>query len=138
MLQDRLRRLFLLVGRIAVTSENTLDEHAQVGPNILPNRPVDGYVVANGPHEFLGNDPKRLVAENLDGTIIDLQGIVKRHLVFGQPELFTTLLCLPHVPGQADQYLDDLRRLYGSILVAYKRLLQHFGKRPSLNGVLAA
>ena len=40
------RRPFLLVGRVAMLTQNALAQAAQVGADILAQRPVDGHVVA--------------------------------------------------------------------------------------------
>ena len=48
LLQHRLRRLLLLVRRIAVLAQDALHEHAQLGADVLAQRPVDRDVVADG------------------------------------------------------------------------------------------
>lgn len=47
LLQYRLRRLLLLVRRVAVFAQDAFDAHAHLCPHILPHRPIDGDIAAH-------------------------------------------------------------------------------------------
>jgi hypothetical protein len=55
LLLNSLSRLFLLVRRIAVLTQNALDDEAKVRPHVVPNRPIDSQVLPHGCDEFSNN-----------------------------------------------------------------------------------
>jgi len=71
-----------------VFAKNTFDQHAQLRPHVLPQRPVDRHVRADGTNQFLGNSPQRRLAEHLDRAVVGLQGVVKGKFLFGKTKLF--------------------------------------------------
>jgi len=137
LLQHRLRCLLLLVWRVAVLAQTALDEHAELGPHILTQGPVDGDVAADGLDGLLGNGAQRLVAQHLDGAVVGFQRVVERQLVLRESELLAAGVRLAHVLGELDQLLDHLRCLDSAILVAADRLLEHLGERACLHHVFA-
>ncbi len=58
------------------------------------------------------------VAENLDGAVVGLQRVVEGEFVVVEAEFFAATLGLAHLFGEGDEFLDDLRRLDGAVLVA--------------------
>ena len=79
---------------------------------------------------------QRLVAEHLHGAVVDTERVVEREFVVRQPEPLAAGVRLPHLAGEADQFLDHLRGLDRAVLVAANRLLQHLGERACLHDVL--
>jgi hypothetical protein len=71
LLEDGEGGLLGFVGGVAVVAEDAPDEAAEVGADGLFDGPIDGDVAADGGDEFLGDGTKLLVAENLDGAIVD-------------------------------------------------------------------
>ena len=59
-----------------------------------------------------------VVAQHLDGAVVDLQGVVEGEFVLGQPRASPRCVGLAHLLGQLDQLLDDLGGLDGAVLVA--------------------
>src|SRR5437879_7282909 len=69
LLQHRLRRLFLLVGRIAVLAQDALHDYAELRSDVLANRPVDSHVLAYRLDEFARDFHQRRFAEHFDRAV---------------------------------------------------------------------
>ena len=82
LLQHRLSRLFLFVGRVAMPAENTTYEDSKFSADVFSERSVDGDVVANGIDKLAGDVPQRLVAQDLHRAVVGLQSVVEGKLVF--------------------------------------------------------
>ena len=54
---------------------------AQLRPDALLHRPVDGDVAPHGVHEFTGDSAERLFAEHLDRAVVYLQGVIEGELL---------------------------------------------------------
>ena len=59
LLQHRLRRLLLLVRRVAVLAQDALHEDPELGADVLADGPVDGDVGADGLDQLAGDRPQR-------------------------------------------------------------------------------
>ena len=55
LLQHGLRRLLLLVRRVAVLAQDALHDHAQLRPHVLAHRPVDGDVLPHRLDQLAGD-----------------------------------------------------------------------------------
>ena len=60
---------------VAVAAEDAADEAAEVGAGVLADGPVDGGVVADGVGDLAGDDAELVVAEDLDGAVVDAEGV---------------------------------------------------------------
>ena len=80
---------------------------------------------------------ERVVAKDLNRTVVGFERVVEGELVLRQPEFVTAGVGLPHLAGKLDQLLYHLRGLDGPVLVATEGLLQHLGERPVLHDVLS-
>ena len=80
------RRLLLLVWRVAVPAQDPTDQHAELGADVLPQRPVDGDVAPHGVDHLAGDVPEGLVAQDLDRAVVRLERVVEGQLVIGEPE----------------------------------------------------
>jgi hypothetical protein len=136
LLQHRLRRLLLLVRRVAVLAQDALDEHAELGANVLAQGPVDGHVGAHGLDELARDAAQGRVAEHGHGAVVRLEGVVEGELVLREAELLAARVGLAHVARELDQLLDHLRGLDRAVLVAADGLFQHLGERARLHDVL--
>ena len=58
-------------------AEDAADQDAHV----LSQGPVDGDVAANRLDELAGDVAQGLVAEDLDGAVVDAEGVLERQLV---------------------------------------------------------
>lgn len=89
----------------SVLPENPFDHDTQLRLHILPHRPVDADIPADGLDEFTRNRPQSLVPKHLDGTVIGLESIVKCHLLLREAEFFASaagLVELQESPQQAE------------------------------------
>ena len=68
-------------------AQDTLDQTAQVGADVLAQGPVDGDVAAHGVDQFAGDVAQGLVAEDLDRAVVGLQRVVEGDFVVRQAEL---------------------------------------------------
>src|SRR2546427_9115431 len=91
--------------------------HAQLSLDVVANRPVDGDVLAHRGDELSRDVLQRLVAQNLNRAVIGLQGVVERHLVVRQAQLFTPGAGRAHVLRKLDQLFDQLGGLDRAVLV---------------------
>src|ERR1051326_2675306 len=82
--QNELRSGFLLVRRITVSLQDPFHEPAEVGLDAFAYRPVDRDVALHGPHELARDFAERLVPEHGYRTVVRLERVVKRELVFAQ------------------------------------------------------
>ena len=82
LLQDRPRRLLLLVRRVPVLAQDAPDQPAQVRPHVLTQRPVDGDVAAHGLYQLASNVAQCFIAEHLDRAVIGLKRVVESEFVF--------------------------------------------------------
>ncbi len=117
-------------------AQDALDQPAQIRAHILSQRPINRHIIAHSPHQFAGNGAKRLIAQNLNRTIIGLKRVVKSQFILSHTKALTPRLNLAHVLPQLNQLINNIRRLNGAILVAMNRLLQHIGERPRLHHIL--
>ena len=70
-------------------AQDAAHQDPEVGAHVLPQRPVDGYVVTDGLDQLLGYGAERVIAQHLYGAIIGLKGVVEGEFVIGQSEFFT-------------------------------------------------
>ena len=63
-----------------------LHHHANPGPRALLDRPVDGHVLLDHLHQFVGDEGQLLVAHDLDRALIFGQGIVEGQFFFVQTQ----------------------------------------------------
>jgi hypothetical protein len=84
LLQNGLRRPFLLVRRIAEFAENAFDHDAELGADGFFGGPVNGDIGADGFDEFLGDEAQVLIAQSLHGAVVRFQGVVKGDFVLAQ------------------------------------------------------
>ena len=76
-------------------AQDALDESAEVGADVLAQGPVDGDVASDGRDELAGDAAQRLVAQNLDGAVVDPERVVEGELVVGEAEGFAAGVRLP-------------------------------------------
>jgi hypothetical protein len=91
LLYDSQRGLLLLVGRAAVLAEDAADGAAQVGADAFLDGPVVGHVAVQGYDQVAGDGAQGVVAEDLDGAVVDAQGVVEGELVFAEAQVFAAL-----------------------------------------------
>lgn len=75
--EDKLRGAGLLVRRVAVLAKDAFDDDPHLSAYVFTNGPVDGDAAAYRLDQLLGDQPQRVIAEHLDGAIVDLQCVVK-------------------------------------------------------------
>ena len=98
-------------------AQDALDQTAQVGTDILAQRPVDGDVALHGVDQFAGDVAERVVAKHLDRAVVGLECVVEGELVLRQPEFVAPGVGLAHLAGKLDQLLDHLHGLDGAALI---------------------
>ena len=76
--------------------------------------------------QFSGNVAEQVVTHDPDGAVVSLQGVVEGEFLVRETQFITAVARLAHFFRKPDQLLDDLRRLYSAVLIASKRVLQHF------------
>lgn len=135
LLQHCLRRLLLLVGRIAVFAEDTLDEHAQLRADVFADGPVDGDVFAHRFDQLPRDGAEGFVAQDLDGAVVGFEGVVEGELVGGEPELLAAGACCAQLFGELDQLFDHLRGFDGAVLVFAHGLREQLGEGAGLDDV---
>ena len=81
-------------------------------------RPVYRDVVPHGVDQFTGYVTECIVAEHLHRAVIGFQRVVEGQLIITQTQSLAAGVGLPHLLRKLDQLLDDLRRLYGPVLVS--------------------
>ena len=69
--QNRLRSLFLLVGRITILSKNPLDDYANLGAGVFAPGPVDGHAAFEPFNQFLSDKFQYIVTQYLNGTVVN-------------------------------------------------------------------
>ena len=116
----------LLVWWVSVLAQDALYEHAQMRSDVLSHRPVDSGISANCKDQLLGQCLQGGIAQHLDGTIIDLKGIVASNLVLAEAQLLSPGCVFAHLFRKPNQFLNDLRRLDSPVLVLSYRLGQQF------------
>jgi len=84
----------LLVRRVAVLSEDALDDDSELGADVFPDGPVDGDVGSDGFDELAGDALKGFVAEDGDRAVVGLEGVVEGELVVVQTEIFAAVSAL--------------------------------------------
>ena len=77
LLQNEFSRPCLLVWRIAVLAQDTLDDDAQLGADVFANRPVDRHVLLNCLHQLTIDLNQCRLAEHFHRAFVDLQRVVK-------------------------------------------------------------
>ncbi len=111
--------------------------HTEMGPDVLPDRPVNGDVAPHRLGKFVGDGLEGRLSEDLHRAVVRLQSVVEGQLVFSEAELLSPRVRLTHLLGQGNEFLDDLGGFDRAILIASDRLLQHLGKRSRMNHIPA-
>lgn len=83
LIQNRLGRLFLHIRRVAIFPENSFHQYPQVGPDVLPQRSVNGDILSDGVHQLSGDGLEGDITQDLHRTVIDLKGVIEGQFVFG-------------------------------------------------------
>jgi hypothetical protein len=84
-----------------VLAEDPFDEHAELSPHILAQRPVDRHIVAHGLDQLARDGAQRFVAEYLDRAVVCLERVVERELVLRQAERLAARVGLAQVLASA-------------------------------------
>ena len=116
-------------------SQNTFHHDANLCSSILSFRPVDGDTPFDGVDQLLSDPLQFLITQDLHGAFVGSQSVIERDFVVCQPEGFSAFPRLFHLFGNLDQLFDHLGGLDRTVLIFPERLLEHFGKRPSLDDV---
>ena len=106
--QHRIYRPLLLIRWIPILSKCSPHQYHQLGPRAFAYRPIYGSI---GPH-LISNFPRNIsqgrITQHINRTIIYLQGIIKRYLIIGKPQLLTFKICFLNLARNLYQLLDDL------------------------------
>ena len=108
LLQDVSRSSFLLVGWIAALAQDASDKDRELGPGVLPHHPIYVHVGSDCGYQFSGYAAQRIVSQDFHGAAVGFQGVIKRELLFGQPQRFAAGVGRADVFGQGDKLLDSL------------------------------
>jgi len=106
--EDGFGGFFLLVGRVAVFAEDEVDHGAELGLDAFFLGPIDGGVLMDHVHELLRCEA----------------------------ELFAALIASAHVFREIDQFLKDLGRFNGAVLVFADGFFEHLGEEAGLSEIL--
>jgi hypothetical protein len=88
--KHRLGSLLPPVRRVAILAEDALHQHPEMSADVVADRPVDGHILADSIDQFAGNHLEGVVAKDLDGAVVGLQGVVECQFITGQPQLLTS------------------------------------------------
>lgn len=109
-------------------TEDVPDHDPESDVHGFTNGPIDGEVLMDHVEQLTGDDPQAFITEDLDSTVIGLEGIIESDLIIGEVQLFSTFLGLTHLLGKLDMLRDDLSRSDGEILILADGLLDQGGK----------
>jgi hypothetical protein len=70
-----LRSLLLLVGRVAILSQDAFHDDPQLGANVFAHGPVDGNVSLHRFNQLASHLNQRRLAQHLDGAVVDFQRV---------------------------------------------------------------
>lgn len=117
LLQHRLRRLLLFVGRVAVLAQDSFHEDSKVRADVVSHRPVDRDVLSHRLRQLPGDALERRLAQHLHGAVVRPASIWPHP---SQKQLFQPLgraaricalgaLAIEGESNEADQIQDHVR-----------------------------
>jgi hypothetical protein len=117
LLEHKLDRRVLKVGREPVPAKDRLHHHPDLGPHRLADRPVHRGVLAHRCHEPPRDDPQLGIAHRTQRALIVRQRVVEGLLLRAQPQALATFLRLADSPRELHQLLDHLLRGHRAAVV---------------------
>jgi len=74
---------FLLVWRVAILSEDSLNQHPHLSADTLAHRAIDFRVLPHSRNQFACNRPKRFITQNLHCTVVYFKSVLQNDFALG-------------------------------------------------------
>ena len=115
--------------------EDAFHHHFDFGAGAFAEGPVDGDALLYLGDQLGGDDLELRVTHGLHGAVVGGEGVVEGDLVIGQAHVLAALGGGVEVLGEFDQFLDDLHRADGAVVVGVEGLLELFTEDLALHEV---